>query len=65
MTSRAVLDIAVAVSAPRPKWCPECKAETAAAVDVHALFPTGLTYVTTIAVCEICDDPSLQEGPRA
>lgn len=42
---------------PRLKWCEECKAFTAGAVDVHALFPTGLTYVTTIAVCEICDDP--------
>lgn len=60
MTSRADLDVAVAVSDPRPKWCGVCKAETAAAVDIHALMPGGLVYLTTVAVCEICDDP---EGP--
>jgi hypothetical protein len=64
MTSRAALDFAVAASEPRPQWCGTCKANTAAAVDVHALFPAGLTRVATVAVCEICDDPGLQEDAR-
>ncbi|MXM67055.1 hypothetical protein GR925_27400 [Streptomyces sp. HUCO-GS316] len=63
MTPRAALDIAVVAGEPRPKWCPDCKAETAAAVDLHALLPGGLVYLTTVAVCEICDDPG--EAARA
>lgn len=58
---RAQVRIALATSEPRPRWCPECKAETAIAVDVYALFPTGLTYVTTVSLCELCDDPADQE----
>ncbi|MEU1180632.1 hypothetical protein ABZ464_23830 [Streptomyces sp. NPDC005820] len=65
MTSReARLTVAVATSQPRHKWCPGCKANTGLAVDVHALFPTGVTYVTTVAVCEICDDPDDPEVNR-
>lgn len=66
MTSREAPHVTVttATSGPRPKWCPECKANTALAVDVYALFPTGVTYVTTVAVCEICDDPDDPETNR-
>lgn len=60
----AHVTVTVATSRPRPKWCPDCKAETALAVDVCALFPTGVTYVTTVAVCEICDDPDDPEVNR-
>ncbi|UJV42973.1 hypothetical protein [Streptomyces sp. AMCC400023] len=60
---RADLAVTVATSAPRPRWCPTCKAETAVAVDVHALFPSGLTHLTTLVLCEICDDPDDQGAP--
>lgn len=62
MTSREQqLSVTVATSEPRPKWCDDCKANSAIAVDVFALFPTGLTFLGTFAFCEICDDPADQE----
>lgn len=66
MNSRKARDTSVTVttSRPRPKWCPNCKAQTALAVDVYALFPAGVMYVTTVAVCEICDDPEDPEVNR-
>ncbi|MEU0627765.1 hypothetical protein [Streptomyces sp. NPDC005989] len=65
MTSReAHITVAAATGGPRPKWCPDCKANSALAVDVYALFPAGVTYVTTVAVCEICDDPDDPETNR-
>lgn len=54
--------VTTVTSTPRPKWCGDCKANSAAAVDLFALFPDGLTYITTVAACEICDDPADQEG---
>lgn len=63
MTARAGFDVAVTVSEPRANWCPDCKAETAVAVDIYALRPGGVVYVTTVAVCELCDDP--EESTRA
>ncbi|MDQ0962021.1 hypothetical protein QFZ66_005899 [Streptomyces sp. B4I13] len=56
--------VTVATSRPRPAWCPDCKANSAFAVDVHALFPTGVTFISTVAVCEICDDPDDPEVHR-
>ncbi|MFM9590721.1 hypothetical protein ACKI16_29465 [Streptomyces scabiei] len=53
----ARLDVTLATSEPRPTWCAACKAYTAVTVDAHALFPTGLTLLTALAVCEICDAP--------
>ncbi|MER6563320.1 hypothetical protein ABT300_37460 [Streptomyces sp. NPDC001027] len=65
MNSReARLTVTVATSLPRPTWCPDCKANSALAVDVYALFPTGVTFISTVAVCEICDDPDDPEVNR-
>lgn len=65
MNSQEVtLAVTTATSTPRAKWCPDCKAYTAVAFDVFALVPTGLTYLATYALCEICDDPSDQEARR-
>ncbi|MFJ5037953.1 hypothetical protein [Streptomyces parvulus] len=64
MNPRVEAPITTATSEPREKWCPACKAYTAVAFDVHALFPTGLTWLGTFTVCELCDDPSDQEDTR-
>ncbi|MGW3447324.1 hypothetical protein [Streptomyces sp. NPDC001076] len=56
--------VTVATGRPRPAWCAHCKANTGLAVDVYALFLTGVTYVITVAVCEICDDPDDPEVNR-
>ncbi|PWI06520.1 hypothetical protein DIZ27_32790 [Streptomyces sp. NWU339] len=56
--------VTTAMSEPRSKWCPGCKAMTALAVDVFGLFPTGVVHITTVAVCELCDDPDDQQPPR-
>jgi hypothetical protein len=49
---------------PRTKWCPTCKALTAVAVDVLALFPAGPSRVATVEFCEIHDDPDDPEATR-
>lgn len=65
MNSReARVTVTVATARPRPKWCPRCKANSALTVDVYALFPTGVTFINTVAVCEICDDPDDPEANR-
>lgn len=62
MSSPAPTIVTTVTSTPRPTWCAVCKAETGSVVDVFALFPDGLTFITTVAVCEICDDPADQQG---
>lgn len=63
-TPKGGCTVTTVTSSPRPQWCHDCKANSAAAVDLFALFPDGLTFITTVAVCEICDDPSDQEASR-
>lgn len=55
--------VACALGETRAKWCIVCKAETMVVVDVFAMFPSGITYITTVSACEICDDAGL-EGNR-
>ncbi|WP_328434570.1 hypothetical protein [Streptomyces sp. NBC_00425] len=62
MSAPAAGVLNTATSEPREAWCPACKAYTAAEVDVHALFPTGLMLLGTLSACEICDDPTDQGG---
>ncbi|MFJ7489692.1 hypothetical protein ACIQZB_00275 [Streptomyces sp. NPDC097727] len=66
MSSREVHTAAtVATGTPRPGWCPACKANSAFTTSVCALFPTGVTSLGTVTVCEICDDPDDPEANRA
>lgn len=65
MNSREVhTTVTVATSRPRPQWCPACKANSALTTGVYALFPTGVTSLGTVTVCEICDDPDDPEANR-
>lgn len=52
------------LGAPRPTWCPVCKAYAAVTCDLYALLPAGLTRLGAVAACEICDDPT-DALPRA
>lgn len=64
MTRRTDLITPTITGVPRSRWCPTCKALTAAAIDVLALFPAGPTRVSTVVFCEVCDDPDDPEAGR-
>lgn len=57
MTRRTESITPTVTGVPRSRWCPTCKALTAVAVDVLALFPAGPVPVSTVVFCEICNDP--------
>ncbi|KUN37684.1 hypothetical protein AQJ30_15480 [Streptomyces longwoodensis] len=64
MSAGLRVNVTVVAGPGRPAWCGRCKANTGVSVDVLGLFPTGVTRISKVSVCEVHDDPDDQEDRR-